>query len=240
LRHWRALRGISQQDLAEAAETSTRHLSFLETGRAHPSLEMVNRLCTALQVPAPDRNVLLQAAGFAPLRRSVDLSDPSMAATCRALELILKRHEPFGAVVVDRRWDILMVNEGYARFLSALGQKVPAYFVTGEPRVNWLRILFSPGKVREVIANWPEVAAAIRARVAREEPELAGELGGGIAMPPALDVPLIPIHLRIDGKELGFMVTVSSLGTALDAALQQLKIKAFHPFDDQQAGTGLF
>jgi transcriptional regulator with XRE-family HTH domain len=228
LRHWRLLRGLSQQELALAAEISPRHVSFLETGRARPSAEMVGLLCTALRVPPRERNALLQAAGFAPQHRAVDLGEPSMAETRLALQLILKRNEPYGAVVIDRRWDILMANESFARFLAAVDHPVAAYEVTAAPRRNWLRVLFAPGKVRAVIANWPEVAAAVRARVAREDPELAAELGEPLPPPPA-DTLLIPVRMRLGEHELRLISTVSSLGTALDVALQELKIDAFHP-----------
>jgi transcriptional regulator with XRE-family HTH domain len=232
LRHWRSLRGMSQSDLAAEAEISTRHLSFLETGRANPSAEMVGLLCSALRVPSRDRDALLLAAGFAPLRRRVDLEDPAMAEARRALQLILRRQEPFAAVVVDGRWDIVMVNDAFARFLATLDCKVPAFSVTSAPRVNWLRLLFAAGKVRRVIVNWDEVAAAVAARVARDDPELARELVGGAQLPAGAGV-LIPVRLRLGEREARFISTVSSLGTALDPALQDFKIDAFHPFDDE-------
>jgi transcriptional regulator with XRE-family HTH domain len=228
LRYWRTTRGMSQQELAEAAEISARHLSFLETGRAQPSVEMVGLLCTALRVPPRERNALLQAAGFAPIRHGVALSEPAMAEMRQALLLILKRQEPFGAVVVDGNWDIVMVNQAFAGFLALVGHALVPYVVS-ESRLNWLRVLFAPGKIRDVIVNWPEVAAAVCLRVAREDPELARELGAGLP-PPEGDALVIPVRLRIHDRELRLFSTVSSLGTALDATLQELKIDAFHPF----------
>jgi transcriptional regulator with XRE-family HTH domain len=231
LRRWRSLRELSQEELAHAAGTSARHLSFLENGRAQPSAEMVHALAAALRVPALERNVLLEAAGYAPVRRAIDLADASMAEARRALELILRRQEPYGAVVIDRRWDVLMVNAGFAGFLRAVGAVLAPYTVAPAPRLNWLRILFAPGKVREVIVNWPEVAAAVRARVGREDPDLAAELPMGEPERASSGHLLIPVRMRIGEREVRLVSTVSSLGTALDAALQELKIDAFHPFD---------
>jgi transcriptional regulator with XRE-family HTH domain len=222
---------MSQQSLATAAAISTRHLSFVETGRAQPSAEVMSLLCSALHVPPRERNALLQAAGFAPRRRGTDLTDPALAEMRHALELILKRQEPFVAVVLDGRWDIVMVNRAFAGFLAALDHTVTPYAVTAAPRLNWLRLLFEPGEIRRVIVNWAEVAGAIRLRVAREDPELARTLGAGIPAPEG-DGLVVPVRLRLGQKELRLFSTVSSLGTALDVTLQELKIDSFHPFEE--------
>lgn len=232
LRHFRSTRGMSQQELALTAEISTRHLSFIETGRARASSEMVGLLGAALGLTARERNALLQAAGFAPIHHPTELDDPSMAEMRQALKLILKRQEPFGAVVFDRRWDILMVNEAFRRFLG--DARLPAaYRVAAAPRLNWLHILLGPGPLRERIINWPEVAGAVRARVQREDPELLDAFKAEPAREGNLII--IPIRLRLGDKEVRLFSTVTSLGTAQDITLQELRIDSFHPFDDETA-----
>src|SRR5215831_20310482 len=115
LRRWRARRRLSQLDLAVDAGVSTRHLSFIETGRAKPSREMVLQLARALDVPLRDRNDLLTAAGFAPVYRATDLEAPALAQARRALDFVLKAQEPYPALILDRLWNVLKVNEGSAR-----------------------------------------------------------------------------------------------------------------------------
>src|SRR5438067_12555690 len=121
LREWRGVRRMSQLDLAMAAEVSPRHLSFVETGRAVPSREMVLILAKALEVPVRDRNAMLTAAGYAPLYRETNLDDPKMADMRHALGLLLRQNEPFLAVALDRRWDIVMCNTPWSRFLALAG-----------------------------------------------------------------------------------------------------------------------
>ncbi len=243
LRHWRSVRRLSQQEVALTANISARHLSFIETGRAQPSRDMVLLVGDVLGVPARERNALLQAAGYAPMHSAIELDAEEMSEMRRALRLVLKRQEPFGAVVIDRRWDILMFNEGLRQFLIALGEATPpvAYTVTKTPRANWLRILLAPGRVRTRIANWAEVALAILGRVQREvwnDPEqqaLLRELQSypGLPQPARTGAPvlLIPVRLRMGDRELSLFSTISSLGTAQDITLQELKIDTFHPLD---------
>src|SRR5436853_5561515 len=125
LRRWRTRRRLSQLDLAVDAEISTRHLSFIETGRAQPSREMVLLLARALDVPLRDRNDLLVSAGYAPMYRESGLDAPAMAQARRALDFILRQQEPYPALVLDRHWNVLEVNEGSARF--------PAWFLDASP-----------------------------------------------------------------------------------------------------------
>jgi hypothetical protein len=162
-----------------------------------------------------------------------------------ALRLVLRRQEPFGAVVIDRHWDIFMVNDAMRRFLFAVGQTSvpPAFEVSPAPRGNWLRTLLAPGQIRTVIANWDEVAEVLLARLKRElwsDPEreaLYREVSGypGVREPSlrvlADPLLLIPVRLRVGKSEVRLFSTVSSLGTAQDITLQELKIDTFHPFD---------
>jgi len=156
LKQWRGRRGYSQLDLALAARTTQRHISFLESGRAAPSRDMVLRLAATLNLPLRQQNVLLLAAGYAPAWRERDLSAPGLATVTRALDYILAQHEPFPAFVVDRRWNLLRANRGAARLTEFLTGSPPAE-PTGEP-INLAMALMSPEGLRPFIANWPEVA----------------------------------------------------------------------------------
>jgi transcriptional regulator with XRE-family HTH domain len=231
LRRYRAMRGLTQEQLALAANVSTRHLSFVETGRARPSGEMVGLLASALGLTGRERNALLQAAGFAPVLQETELGDPSMAEMRLALRLILERQEPFGAVVFDRRWDILMVNKAFRRFVRDDALPAP-YSVASAPRVNWLRALLEPGPLRERILNWPEVTRAVQARVRREDPGLLPGAQPEAASEGGL---IIPIRLRLGAREMRLFSTVTSLGTAQDITLQELRIDSFHSFDEETA-----
>jgi transcriptional regulator with XRE-family HTH domain len=244
---------MSQQDVALAAGISTRHLSFVETGRAQPSREMVALLAGALGMPSRERNSLLLAAGFAPVHSTTALEAPEMGQMREALRLILRRQEPFGAVVIDRQWDIMMTNDAMRRFLFAVGETAvpPSFEVSVPPRRNWLRILLAPGNVRTLIANWADVAEALLARLKRElwsDPEreaLYHEVSHYPGVPePSLRILadpllLIPVRLRLGEREVRLFSTVSSLGTAQDITLQELKIDTFHPFD-AEAQRALF
>jgi transcriptional regulator with XRE-family HTH domain len=237
LRRYRAARALTQEQLALAAKISTRHLSFVETGRARASAEMVALLARALGLTGRERNALLRAAGFAPVQQETELDDPSMAEMRVALRLILERQQPFAAVVFDRRWDILMVNEAFRRFFRDKALPAP-YAVSTQPRVNWLRALLDPGPLRERILNWPEVARAVRARVRREDPGLLPDAG----LPPDAQTEpetesglIIPIKLRLGAREVRLFSTVTSLGTAQDVTLQELRIDSFHSFDEETA-----
>src|SRR5262245_17917098 len=172
LRSWRMARRASQLELGMEAGVSARHISFIETGRAKPSHEMVITLATVLDVPLRERNLLLHAAGYAPLYSETSLDDPQLAQVRRALELILEQQEPFGAVVFDRHWDIVMVNAAYVRFTSLLfgsGAKpaVPLKVIS-PPRPNLLHKLFDPAGWRPFIKNWDVVARSLLSRVTGE------------------------------------------------------------------------
>jgi transcriptional regulator with XRE-family HTH domain len=249
LREWRRLRRRSQLDLGLEAEVSARHLSFLETGRARPSREMVLLLSSMLDVPLRERNGLLQAAGFAPAYRETALSEPAMAEMVAALRLILRQQEPFPARVVDRHWDLVMVNEAYLTTLGwVLGMAcdLAPYAVLSAPRTNVLRVLFAPDGVRPHIVNWVDVARDVVARVRREaafdgdaatQALLADlEAASGLAATAALSGPaaqamVIPVVLEAGGRTLRFFSTITTLGAPQDVTLAELRIEAFHPAD---------
>jgi transcriptional regulator with XRE-family HTH domain len=152
LRWWRQRRGWSQLDLAGRAEISQRHLSFLELGRASPSRDMVVRLATALDIPLRQHNVLLLAAGFAPIWRETALSAPELAQVRHALDHILAQQEPFPAVAVDRHWNMLEANSGMARLVEFLVGPLPP-----DAKVNLADALVAPDVLQPHLANWAEV-----------------------------------------------------------------------------------
>jgi transcriptional regulator with XRE-family HTH domain len=253
LRRWRTARQLSQLELSQEAEISTRHVSFIETGRSRPSREMVLLLASVLDVPLRERNALLQAAGFAPAYRETGLDDPAMANMREAVRLILGQHEPCPALAVDRHWSLVMANAPYARFLRLLlgeeGTPVPPYEVLPEPRLNTLLPLFDPALVRPHVRNWEEVARTLLRRVRREAAlegdrrteeildrlaafpgvkELAHEADG--LGPQAL---VIPVELDVSGTRLRFFSTVTTLGAPQDITLAELRIEAMHAADAQ-------
>jgi transcriptional regulator with XRE-family HTH domain len=250
LRQWRTERRISQLDLANQAEVSTRHLSFIETGRAKPSRQMVLVLSSALEVPLRERNSLLLAAGYAPAYRETALDAPEMADVRLALQMILRQHDPFGAVVVNRRWDVIMASEAWVGFTAEVSPgacTAKALSVIPTPRPNLMRMLFAPGGLRAAIRNWDEVARAslIRARrdaagdpVAEEIVRAALQVGGvpemwddaDLVTPQSL---LIPVEIAMRGHVVRLLSTISTLGTAQDITLQELHIESFHPADAQ-------
>src|SRR4030095_158504 len=158
LRWWRERRGFSQFDLAGAAETTQRHLSFLESGRASPSPEMVLRLATVLGIPLRQQNALLLAAASAPAWRESDLSAPELAQVNGALDFMLAQQEPYPAFVVDRRWNLRRANSGAGRFVEFLTGPAPATRAASAEPVNLAIALVSPDGLRPFIVNWEEVA----------------------------------------------------------------------------------
>jgi transcriptional regulator with XRE-family HTH domain len=239
LRDWRRRRRLSQLDLALEAGVSARHLSFLETGRAKPSREMVLHLSEQLEVPLRDRNQLLLAAGFAPAYAERAIDAPEMAAVREALERILKGHEPYPAVVVDRWWDLAAANAGIALFTSAVAPHLL------EPPVNALRVTLHPEGMAPRILNLPEWRAHLLDRLHRQvavtgddrlaalHEELGAYPGGETTL--AAHEPGIAVPLRVDadGTELSFFSTISTFGTAVDITLAELAIEAFFPADEQ-------
>ncbi|MCC7271021.1 MAG: helix-turn-helix transcriptional regulator [Alphaproteobacteria bacterium] len=252
LARWRRQRRMSQLDLAGESGVSTRHLSFVESGRARPSRDMVLRLCSALAVPQRARNEVLLAAGFAPVFRETPLDAPAMAEVLTALRMILDRHAPFPGVALDARWDIVMANAAYAAAVNGCGPDalrappvVPLVLLPA-PRPNLLRLLAHPQGYRNALGNWEEVARAILGRVRREiardgDPARRALLTEALAYPgvpplPELDAAgaaglVVPVILAAPGATLRFLSTIATLGTAQDITLQELRIETLHPAD---------
>jgi len=243
LRRWRDVRRFSQLDLALEAEISTRHLSYVETGRAQPSREMVIRLSEALQVPLRERNALLLAAGFAPFYGHASLDAAEMDDARLAVELILEQQEPFPAVVIDRYWNTLLENGGTTRFLDLFPGCESI-----RPR-NGVRLVFHPKGLRPFIENWETVAARIIQRLHREavanpsDETMSAFLDELLSYPDVpsrwrmlnLDEsppPLLTINYRHQGRCLRLFSTIATFGSPQDVALQEMRIECFFPADE--------
>jgi len=251
LRRWREARHLSQLDRALEAEVSSRHISFLETGRAEPSRAMLLTLANVLDVPLRERNFLLLAAGFAPMYGETRLDDPRMSRVRTAIEIILKNNEPRSAYAHDRHWNIVMANQAFIKFLTIiLGRPLAGLEplrVAYAPQLNVLRLVFDRDSVRKVIVNWETVAQALlneavrRLAWARDEAlkNLIDEVLGYPGVParwrePDLEAPrdlILPTELNLGGTTLRMFSTVTTLATPNDVTLQDLHIEAFYPAD---------
>lgn len=242
LRDWRRRRGLSQLDLACEADISTRHVSFVETGRAQPSRSMLIHLAERLDVPLRDRNALLLAAGYAPVYTEHRLDDPALQAARRAVELVLTGHEPFPALAVDRHWTLVAANRAVAPLLAGVDA------VLLRPPVNVLRLSLHPAGLAPRIVNLAQWRAHVLLRLARQidasgDPvlvELRGELagypvpedGGGAAAEGGEHAGVVvPLRLRTEAGELALLSTTTVFGTAVDVTLSELAIEAFFPAD---------
>lgn len=243
LKYWRTTRSLSQLALAHEAEVSPRHLSFLETGRAKPSREMVLVLSSVLDIPLRERNALLLAAGFAPVYAETNLDAPELGAVRTALFAILRQQEPFPAVVMNHHWDILHTNDAARNFFALLLEGR----ATAEP-ANVLRLMFDPNGLRPHVSNWEAVAETLIQRVQREAvggvtdaatDKLLTELLAYPDVPQRLrqlnlatpSVPVIPVRFCKGDRSFNFFSTVTTLGTAQDVTLQELRIECFFPAD---------
>jgi transcriptional regulator with XRE-family HTH domain len=247
LRDWRRRRGWSQLELAHRAEISQRHLSFLELGRATASRDMVLRLATALDVPLRQHNALLIAAGFAPVWQETDLAAPEMTDVRTALDHMLAQQEPFPAVVVDRRWNLLKANDGAVRLVEFLvGKLAPG------AKVNLADALVAPDVLRPYLLNWAEVVRyfirSVEADAAADgQAETAALLDRLLAydgVRPLLGAalsetggPILPMHFRKGDVALKLITTIATLGTPRDITAQELRIESFFPADRATANV---
>lgn len=242
LREWRQRRRLSQLALASDADISTRHLSYVETGRAAPSRAMVLHLAEALEVPLRERNTLLTAAGFAPLYRERALDDPALQAARDTVELVLRAHEPHPALAVDRHWHLLAHNRPVALLLDGVAPRLLA------PPVNVLRLSLHPDGVAPRIVNlnaWrTHLFARLRTQVhASGDPVLAAlldELQGypGDDSPPGGDdgnAVAVPLQIRSPVGVLSFISTTTVFGTPVDITLSELALETFFPADPETA-----
>jgi transcriptional regulator with XRE-family HTH domain len=245
LREWRQRRHLSQLDLALEAGVSTRHLSFVETGRSRPSADMVLHLADQLDVPLRDRNALLLAAGYAPAYGQRGLDEPDMGPVRDALGQVLAGHDPWPAVVVDRHWGMVAGNRAVALLTAGVAPHLL------EPPVNVLRVSLHPEGVAPRIANLAEWRAHLLERLGRQavstgdpalaalHEELAAYPGGGPAphRDPAAAEIAVPLRLRAGDAELSFISTMTTFGTATDITVAELAIESFFPADAATAAA---
>ncbi|MGH8454116.1 MAG: helix-turn-helix domain-containing protein [Nevskiales bacterium] len=246
LRLWRAKRSMSQMDLAMAADVSARHISFLETGRAHATVDMVLRLADVLQVPLRDRNPLLMAAGFAPLHREIGLEAPELEQIRQSLKAFLENQEPFPALVVDRYFNIVMENQANQRRLTLF---FDAKRLWGDGPRNIVQMFLSEQGLRPLIEDWEKVAQWAMEQVYRQAHEAIGDpvtqamfeeflsYPGVRALwrvpdpdykyPPVLHVTVRKFGLRLSSQ---FMMT--TFGTSQDVYLKELRIICGYPMNE--------
>ncbi|MGZ8281648.1 MAG: helix-turn-helix domain-containing protein [Allosphingosinicella sp.] len=243
LRGWRRLRRMSQLDLALEAEISSRHLSFVETGRSRPSREIVLRLAETLDLPLRGRNALLTAAGLAPQYSERSLDDPALAPARRAIDMILKGHEPFPALAIDRRWNMVAAN---AAVLPMLGGIPPGLLA---PPVNVLRLSLHPDGLASRIVNLAEWKAHLLRRL-RDQHAASGD-GELLALCAELEAypgragaetedyggVLVPMILDMGGRRLSFLSTTTMFGTPVEVTLSEIAIEAFFPADAETAAA---
>jgi len=245
LREWRQRRRMSQLDFAVEAEISSKHLSFLETGRSQPSREMVLHLAELLDVPLRERNSLLIAAGFAPMFKEHALNDPALQPAREAIDLVLKGHEPYPAVAVDRHWNLVAANTPANAFMGGVA---PALL---RPPLNVLRLTLHPDGMAPRIVNLAEWRSHLLARLRRQVEisadatlaELLKELSEYPAPAHAAEfrtseVPYaVPFRLATDAGVLSFISTITVFGTPVDVTLSELALESFFPADPATAAA---
>ncbi len=227
---------MSQLELALEAEISTRHLSFVETGRAQPSRRMILTLADRLEIPMRERNVLLVAGGFAPVYPERGLDAPELQGASEVIDLVLRGHLPYPAFAIDRRWNILSSNRSLPKIYEGVTAELLA------PPVNALRLTLHPDGMARKILNLEEwrghVLSRLRAQIAATADEGLAELYAelrsfGDAPAPASGEgrPLIPFRLMTEAGPMNFVTTTMTFDSPLDVTLSELMIECFFPAD---------
>ncbi|MEV0408178.1 helix-turn-helix transcriptional regulator [Actinoallomurus sp. NPDC050550] len=240
LRQWRHRRRISQLDLAIAAGVSARHVSLVETGKSNPSADMVLRLADQLDVPLRERNRLLLAAGFAPRYAERQLDPGAMSAAWDAVERVLRAHEPYPALVLDRRWNIVMTNRAVDPFFTDVAPDLL------RPPINMVRLGLDPRGLAPQIVNLAEARAALRTRIRRQlaiapDAELTA-LYEELLAPDSEDAShpidsevVTSMIFRFGGRELRLFSTITTFGTPMDITLDEVAIESYYPADAETA-----
>ncbi|SFS00647.1 Helix-turn-helix domain-containing protein [Dyella sp. OK004] len=248
LREWRAARRISQLELALQSDMSARHLSYVETGKAQASREMVCRMAKALKLPLRERNTLLLAGGYAPEYAENPLATPALGRMRQAIELILAHQEPYAAFVLDRHWNVLMTNQAAVRINRLLMQGRES------PHANLLHQVFDPKDFRSVMANWPEVAEKFIHHLHEQLASVPSDQRSQQLLNEILQYPDVPaswrfrdlknepdpvltIVFRSDEGELRFFETITTFSMPRDVTLDELRIECAFPADDHTAAV---
>lgn len=246
LREWRSARRLSQLTLALEADVSTRHLSFVETGKAQPSREMVLRLADALDIPLRERNMMLMAAGYAPMYPETALDMPELAQVHQAVELILNQQEPYPAFLLNRHWDIRKTNRAAERVGNFL---LPSQ---ATPHRNMLHRFFDPDNLRAAVVNWKEVAGDLIRHLHNEIATIPTDTTARALLEDILNYPDVParwhtrevdasppplltVVFRRDDRELRFFSTITTFGTPRDVTVEELRIECSFPADTATA-----
>jgi transcriptional regulator with XRE-family HTH domain len=256
LSEWRAVRGLSQLALALLTGISQRHISFVESGRAQPSRDIIFRLAEALDLPLRARNDLFLTAGYAPAypERRLDLEE--MRAAREALELILSHHEPYPAVVMDASWAIVMQNAAASRIIARCVEPDALRQLAADGRLNFMQLMFSPNGLRPHVLNWTQTRAALLKRLRRDSTAGSDALRrqfdkdapaprDDIALGHELTDPVLSLELRVGDKRLRLFNMFTTFGTPQDILLQELRIDMSFPGDEatkrflnEAAGSG--
>jgi transcriptional regulator with XRE-family HTH domain len=246
VRSWREQRRLSQLDLATEAEISQKHLSFIESGRAAPSRDMVITLAEHLDVPLRERNALLHAAGFAPIYRDRPLDDPALVRARAAIDQLLKAHEPYPALTVDRHWNLVAANAAVAPLIAGADPELT------KPPINVMRLSLHPRGLAPLIVNFGEWRAHLLERLHRQhrvtrDPAIEALLKDVTAYPGGpthrgksssdQEAVVVPLELRTHTGVLTFFSTVTVFGTAVDITLSELSLEAFYPANESTAAA---
>ncbi len=252
LRWWRTTRRYSQLQLAGAAEVSSRHISYLETGKAQPSREMVIHLAKVLELPLRDQNLLLHEAGFAPVFSEQDLDAPEMDDVRRVLAWILEAHSPNPALVVDRRGEVVDANPAALRLLDEL---VDADSEALAPPLNAHRVVLHPDGIAPRTDNWAEVAANVLQRLEREQAHrpadealaallaemlaipATAELRRSTELPSGADLLVTLRATTAGGDRIRLVSTIATIGAPYDVTLDELRLETFFPGDEETAAV---
>jgi len=245
IQRYRKARRISQLDLALEADVSTRHISFMETGRSAPSREMLLKLAFSMDLSLREANLLLVAAGMQPQFGHTDLTEPGLALVKEALEFVLESHEPYPAVVMDHNWNILMANRIHLHLIEMMVAVLGALPET----TNILELLFDPKGFKFFVKNWDEVACFLLRKRAKEELLMSVSEEGSLLqrllqypgiphgwksdMTPSEELPMVPLHLEIGELNLTMFSTIATFGTPVDVTMQELRLENYFPADDE-------
>jgi transcriptional regulator with XRE-family HTH domain len=246
LRYWRDVRGVSQLDLSLEAGVSQRQISFIESGRSVPGRHTLLTLAQTLEVPLRERNALLLAAGYAPVYSEAPWDAQEMHSVVRALERVVRQHEPFPAIVMDRHWNVLMTNDAAPRFFN--------HFIDMASRKgprNMLHLIFDPQGMRPFVADWDNVSRSLLQRVYRESvghviddnarrlldellayPDVPRDWKAHHAPSATPAMPVIPLGFVSEGVVLRYFSMVTSVGTPQTVAAQELRLECMFPADD--------